>query len=236
MSKATKTILIVDDEAPIREMLRMALEVAGYQCLEAGDVQQAHASVVDQQPDLILLDWMLPGSSGLELIRRLKRSESTAQLPVILLTAKAEEDNKIRGLDVGADDYITKPFAMRELLSRIKAVLRRGGHDEAQQAVITVDGLVVDCHSQRVLVDQQPVALGPTEFRLLHFLITHQDRVYSRSQLLDHVWSDNIDIEERTVDVHIRRLRKHLRTEQIDYSQLIQTVHGVGYRFSKTAE
>lgn len=226
-----KTILIVDDETAIREMIRMSLEMAGFRCLEAGDIQSAHSQVVDQAPDLVLLDWMLPGGSGIELLRRLKRDDMTAHLPVIMLTAKTEEDNKIQGLDVGADDYVTKPFAPRELLSRIKAVLRRAGADE-QSAVIAVDTLKLDPSSHRVFIEDQPINMGPTEFRLLHFFMTHQERAYSRGQLLDHVWGGNVYVEERTVDVHIRRLRKALTTESISYADLIQTVRGTGYRFS----
>lgn len=222
-----KTILIVDDEAPIREMLRMPLEMAGFNCLEAADIKQAHSCIIDQRPDLVLLDWMLPGGSGIELLRRLRRDELTAQLPVIMLTAKTEEDNKIQGLDVGADDYVTKPFAPREILSRINAVLRRAGQGD-NESLVEVSGVKLDMSSQRVFIDQQPVSMGPTEFRLLKFFITHQERAYSRGQLLDYVWGGNVYVEERTVDVHIRRLRKALG----DYGNLVQTVRGTGYRFS----
>ena len=226
-----KTILIVDDEMAIREMIRMSLEMAGFNCLEAGDIQSAHSQIIDQSPDLVLLDWMLPGGSGIELLRRLKRDEITANLPVIMLTAKTEEDNKIQGLDVGADDYVTKPFAPRELLSRIKAVLRRAGLDQ-QSSVITVAGLKLDTSSHRVFIDDQPLTMGPTEFRLLAFFMSHQERAYSRGQLLDHVWGGNVYVEERTVDVHIRRLRKALTTDTNTYADLVQTVRGTGYRFS----
>lgn len=226
-----KAILIVDDEAAIREMIRMSLEMAGFDCREAGDIQEAHANIVDNSPDLVLLDWMLPGGSGIELLRRLKRDELTSELPVIMLTAKTEEDNKIQGLDVGADDYVTKPFAPRELLSRIKAVLRRSGHGE-QDKVIEVRGLKLDPGSHRVYINQTPINMGPTEFRLLKFFMTHQERAYSRSQLLDHVWGGNVYVEERTVDVHIRRLRKALSSSEGDYGSLVQTVRGTGYRFS----
>lgn len=228
-----KTILIVDDEAAIREMIRMSLDMAGFDCLEAGDIQEAHSQIIDMKPDLLLLDWMLPGGSGIELLRRLKRDELTSKLPVIMLTAKTEEDNKIQGLDVGADDYVTKPFAPRELLSRIKAVLRRSGFEEEDQA-IEVQGLKLDPSSHRVSIHQQAVEMGPTEFRLLKFFMTHQERAYSRGQLLDHVWGGNVYVEERTVDVHIRRLRKALTTESANYAQLVQTVRGTGYRFSTT--
>lgn len=223
-----KTILVVDDEAPIRDMLRIALEMADYHCLEAEDAQQAHSLIVDRKPDLILLDWMLPGTSGIELARRLKRDEVTSRTPIIMLTAKGEEDNKVQGLEVGADDYITKPFSPRELVARLKAVLRRT--DVAESGPISVEGLLLDPVSHRVTINDEPLQMGPTEYRLLEFFLTHQERVYSRSQLLDHVWGGNVYVEERTVDVHIRRLRKAL---QIDgHDRFVQTVRGAGYRFS----
>ena len=225
---AGRSILVVDDEAPIREMIAVALEMAGYECLEAGTAQQAHALVVDRKPDLILLDWMLPGTSGIELARRLKRDELTADIPIIMLTAKGEEDNKIQGLEVGADDYITKPFSPRELVARLRAVLRRAGSVDAE-APIEVDGLVLDPASHRVTIDGLAADMGPTEYRLLHFFMTHQERASTRSQLLDQVWGGNVYVEERTVDVHIRRLRKALGER---YEGLVQTVRGTGYRFS----
>jgi two-component system phosphate regulon response regulator PhoB len=225
---AGKSILIVDDEAPIREMIAVALEMAGYECLEADNALTAHGLVVDRQPDLILLDWMLPGTSGIELARRLKRDEMTAGIPIIMLTAKGEEDHKIQGLEVGADDYITKPFSPRELVARLKAVLRRAGAGDAD-APIEVGGLVLDPLGHRVTIDGTPAEMGPTEYRLLHFFMTHQERAYTRSQLLDQVWGGNVYVEERTVDVHIRRLRKALGEA---YENLVQTVRGTGYRFS----
>lgn len=224
-----QTILIVDDEKPIRDMLRIALEMAGYNCLEAENAQQAHGLVVDHKPSLILLDWMMPGTSGIELARRLKRDEVTRAIPVIMLTAKGEEDHKIQGLDVGADDYITKPFSPRELVARLKAVLRRTYPDDDNQE-ITVAGLQLDASSQRVSINGQPADMGPTEYRLLAFFMSHQERAYSRGQLLDHVWGGNVYVEERTVDVHIRRLRKALSLDGHD--RFIQTVRGTGYRFS----
>ncbi|UYG07720.1 phosphate regulon transcriptional regulator PhoB [Halomonas sp. M4R1S46] len=223
-----KTVLIVDDEAPIREMIAVALEMADYRVLEADNVQTAHAMVVDHQPDLVLLDWMMPGTSGIELARRLKREESTAELPIIMLTAKGEEDNKIQGLESGADDYITKPFSPRELVARLKAVLRRATPRGVEDPV-EVDGLMLDPVSHRVSVDGQSLEIGPTEYRLLQFFMTHQERAYTRGQLLDQVWGGNVYVEERTVDVHIRRLRKALGEP---HQQLIQTVRGTGYRFS----
>jgi two-component system, OmpR family, phosphate regulon response regulator PhoB len=225
----TKTILIVDDEPAIRDMLRVALEMANYQVLEAGDAKEAHGLIVDNKPDLILLDWMMPGTSGMELARRLKRDDLTSTIPIIMLTAKVEEDNKIQGLDAGADDYITKPFSPRELVARLKAVLRRTDTLTTGDP-IKAGELVLDPVSHRVSIQNQPVQMGPTEYRLLEFFLTHQERVYSRSQLLDHVWGGNVYVEERTVDVHIRRLRKAIGLA--DHDQFIQTVRGAGYRFS----
>lgn len=226
-----KTVLIVDDEAPIREMIAVALEMADYDYLEAEDAREAHALIVDKQPDLILLDWMLPGTSGVELARRLKKEEATAEIPIIMLTAKVEEDNKIQGLEVGADDYITKPFSPRELVARLKAVLRRTT-PPGVETPIEVDGLTLDPIGHRVTTESGALNIGPTEYRLLQFFMTHQERVYTRSQLLDQVWGGNVYVEERTVDVHIRRLRKALGDQ---YDHLIQTVRGTGYRFSTRA-
>jgi two-component system phosphate regulon response regulator PhoB len=226
-----KTVLIVDDEASIREMIAVALEMADYDYLEAADAREAHSIIVDRQPDLILLDWMLPGTSGVELARRLKKEEATSEIPIIMLTAKVEEDNKIQGLEVGADDYITKPFSPRELVARLKAVLRRTTPPGVESPV-EVDGLTLDPVGHRVTTTQGALNIGPTEYRLLQFFMTHQERVYTRSQLLDQVWGGNVYVEERTVDVHIRRLRKALGTE---YDHLIQTVRGTGYRFSTRA-
>ncbi len=229
MTKAGKTVLIVDDEAPIREMIAVALEMAGYECIEAGSVQEAHSKIIDRKPDLILLDWMLPGTSGVEFARRLKREDRTNELPIIMLTAKGEEDNKVQGLESGADDYITKPFSPRELVARLKAVLRRTD-STSTNGPIAVEGLILDPVSHRVTINDKPVDMGPTEYRLLEFFLTHQERVYTRGQLLDHVWGGNVYVEERTVDVHIRRLRKALSTD--DHDRFIQTVRGTGYRFS----
>jgi len=226
-----KTVLIVDDEAPIREMIAVALEMADYDYIEAADAREAHALIVDKQPDLVLLDWMLPGTSGVELARRLKKDEATADIPIIMLTAKVEEDNKIQGLEVGADDYITKPFSPRELVARLKAVLRRAT-PPGVDTPIEVDGLTLDPVGHRVTTEEGALTMGPTEYRLLQFFMTHQERVYTRSQLLDQVWGGNVYVEERTVDVHIRRLRKALGDK---HDHLIQTVRGTGYRFSTRA-
>lgn len=226
-----RTVLVVDDEFAIRDMLRMALEIAEFRCLEASNIQDAYATIVDDRPDIILLDWMLPGGSGLELLRRLKRDDTFREVPVIMLTAKTAEDNVIQGLDVGADDYITKPFAPRELIARIKALLRRtvGGEENAR---MEVNGLVLDGESRRVFVGEDAIDMGPTEFKLLQFFMSHPERAYTRGQLLDQVWGANVYVEERTVDVHIRRLRKALQGVETDHSNLIQTVRGTGYRFS----
>ncbi len=225
---SSKRVLIVDDEAPIREMIAVALEMAGYECMEADSANAAHALIVDNKPDMVLLDWMMPGTTGIEFARRLRKDEMTSDVPIIMLTAKGEEDSKIKGLEAGVDDYITKPFSPRELVARLKAVLRRTTPKGIEEPV-TVDELTLDPISHRVTSESKPVELGPTEFRLLQFFMTHQDRAYSRSQLLDMVWGGNVYVEERTVDVHIRRLRKALG-ERHDY--LVQTVRGTGYRFS----
>jgi two-component system phosphate regulon response regulator PhoB len=224
-----KTILIVEDEKPIREMVSFALGRAGYVLVEAGDIAEAFECLAHQVPDLILLDWMLPGASGLELARRLKKDELTRDVPIIMLTARGEEEDKVTGLEAGADDYITKPFSPRELLARIKAVLRRVT-PEGEASVIRVDGLELDVGGHRVTAQGQSVEMGPTEFRLLEFFMTHPERVYSRGQLLDRVWGRNSFVEERTVDVHILRLRKALAPSGHD--AMIQTVRGAGYRFS----
>lgn len=222
-------ILVVEDEIAIREMLRLALKRAGFTVEEAADVRQAHDFMSKRLPELIILDWMLPGISGIELARQLKKKTQTQQIPIIMLTARGEEEDKIRGLEVGADDYVTKPFSPRELIARIKAVLRRISTEyDNEQLVINELQLYPEEH--RVMVGDQEVTMGPTEFKLLHFFMRHPERVYSRNQVLDQVWGNNVYIEERTVDVHIRRLRKALAL--YGYDQLIQTVRGVGYRFS----
>jgi len=221
-----RQILIVDDEAPIREMLEDCLTGAGYRCLSAENSQQAHLLALEHKPDLILLDWMLPGGSGLELARRLKRHASTQGMALVMLTAKSAEDSKVSALESGADDYICKPFSPRELLARIQAVLRRSAPDAAPLQAACVH---LEPSSQRVFVGGKSVHLGPSEYRLLLFFMSHTERVYSRSQLLDLVWGANVYIEERTIDVHIRRLRKALGSKA---SHLLQTVRGSGYRFS----
>ena len=225
-------VLIVDDEPAIRDMLRMALELDGNICLEAASATEAMPLIVDEKPDVILLDWMMPEVSGLELVRRLKRDDSLKEIPVIMLTAKAEEQNAVSGLDAGADDYISKPFRPRELLSRIRAVLRRVDQG-LDGEFLSLEGLILDLVGHRVLIEDKHISMGPTEFKLLKFFMTHPERAYSRGQLLDQVWGNNVYVEERTVDVHIRRLRKALNpSEGIDYGKFIQTVRGTGYRFS----
>jgi len=221
-------ILIVEDEAPIREMIAFHLGRAGYETLEAADCGKARELLADERPDLALVDWMLPDMSGLELTRMLKRDKDYEDLAIIMLTARADEYDKISGLEGGADDYITKPFSPRELVARIQAVLRRARGDD--DAVVTAGTLQLDAAGHRVSANGAEVRLGPTEYRLLKFLMTHPDRVYSRAQLLDRVWGANVYIEERTVDVHVRRLRKALAQEDADV--YIQTVRGAGYRFS----
>jgi two-component system phosphate regulon response regulator PhoB len=230
---AARQILIVEDERPIREMIAFGLRRNGFEVREAADVSSARASIADQRPDLVLIDWMLPDMSGLELTRALKRDKDTHEVPVIMLTARAEEQDKVMGLDGGADDYLTKPFSPRELLARINAVLRRSNNGGGEE-LVAAEGLVLDAASHRVTVGDRTVQLGPTEYRLLSFFMTHAERVYSRTQLLDRVWGGNVYVEERTVDVHIRRLRKAL--EAFSYDRFIQTVRGSGYRFSTRAE
>ncbi len=222
-------ILIVEDEAAIRQMVCLALSQAGYECLEAADANEAQSQIVSQPPDLILLDWMLPQMSGVDYARKLRRDKLTQNIPIIMLTARTEEEDKVKGLDSGADDYITKPFSTRELQARIKALLRRTTPHATEESV-EIDGLALDPVTHRVLAQGKNVELGPTEFRLLHFFMTHPERVHSRERLLNGVWGDNVYVEERTVDVHIRRLRKALTPTGHD--RLIQTVRGAGYRLS----
>ena len=229
-----ETILIVEDEPAISDLIETQMELSGYRCLTARDVPTAHQLVVNERPDLILLDWMLSGhKSGLDFCRTLKRDEMLSEIPVIMLTARGEEDSKVAGLDAGADDYITKPFSTRELSSRVKAVLRRTSVLSGDK-VLSAGRLTLDPRSHRVSVDDQAVEMGPTEYKLLMFFMSHQDRAYTRSQILDQVWGGNVYIEDRTIDVHIRRLRKAL--EPFGKDQMVQTVRGTGYRFSTQGE
>ena len=225
----TVTILVVEDEPAIQELISYSLRQAGYVVFCAEDAEQAMSVVNEALPALVLLDWMLPGMSGVEFARVLRRAARTKTIPIIMLTARAEEIDKIAGLEIGADDYITKPFSPRELIARIKAVLRRR-LPEISDDMIEIGGLKLVPSTHRITVNDQEVALGPTEFRLLHFLMSHSERVHTRSQLLDGVWGDHVFVEDRTVDVHIRRLRKAL--EIVAKDDLIQTVRGSGYRLS----
>ena len=224
---AKQSILVIDDEPAIRDMLQIALDAAGFKVGLAEDAKQAYPIIIDTPPDLILLDWMMPGTSGIELLRRLRRDE--INVPVIMLTAKVEEASKISGLDSGADDYIAKPFSPRELVSRVKAILRRTS-EESIKEVIFAGALKLDQLNRRVNIDDTLISLGPTEYKLLQFFLTHQDRVYTRDQILDNVWGRNVYLDERTVDVHIRRLRKAISIA--GHENYVQTVRGAGYRFS----
>ncbi|ATD67958.1 phosphate regulon transcriptional regulatory protein PhoB [Luteimonas chenhongjianii] len=224
-----KRILIVDDEPAIRDMVAFALRRGEFEPMHAGDAHEAQSAIVDRMPDLILLDWMLPGTSGLELARRWRKDPMTRDIPIIMLTARGEENDRVGGLEAGVDDYVVKPFSARELLARIRAVMRRA-RDDDEDGSVTVGDLRIDGAAHRVFAGNEPVTIGPTEYRLLHFFMTHPERVYSRSQLLDHVWGGSVYVEERTVDVHIRRLRKTLEPSALD--GMVQTVRGSGYRFS----
>jgi two-component system, OmpR family, phosphate regulon response regulator PhoB len=238
MSEAT--ILIVDDEDAIRDMIAVTLELAGFDSIIAENTKQAHISIVDNKPDLVLLDWMLPGGSGIELIRRLRRDEATKDLPVIMLSAKSSENNKVQGLSEGVDDYITKPFSSKELIARIKSVLRRA-KGSGEDKPIEVFDLMLDPSSHRVSIGEKPLEMGPTEYRLLHFFMSNPGKVFSRDYIQSAVWGSNTYLDERTIDVHIRRLRKALSSVDesesadnagINYASLVQTVRGTGYRFS----
>ena len=223
------TILVVEDDSAVREMLRFVLQQNHFEVVEAVDAESAQNYLMEGRPSLVLLDWMLPGMSGVDFAKKLKRDRLTRDIPVIIITAKGAEEDKVRGLESGADDYITKPFSTRELIARIRAVIRRV-LPHIDQDRVEINGLMLDPTTHRVSINKVPLELGPTEFRLLHFFMTHQNRVYSRSQLLDWVWGTNSFLEERTVDVYIRRLRTALAPKERD--GLLQTVRGVGYRFS----
>jgi two-component system phosphate regulon response regulator PhoB len=223
------SILVVEDEPAIQALIATNLRRHGHEVIAVPDAEAAQRQVNEALPDLILLDWMLPGMSGLEFARRLRADGRTRGVPIIMLTARGEERDKVAGLETGADDFVTKPFSPRELMARIQAVLRRG-RPQASEDVVVLGGLKLDPASHRVMASDTPVNLGPTEFRLLHFLMTHPERVHSRDQLLDQVWGDHVFVEERTVDVHIRRLRAALEPTGLD--ALVQTVRGSGYRIS----
>ncbi len=226
-------VLVVEDELAIAELISINLRHAGYDVTIASDADQAQIEVDGVLPDLVVLDWMLPGQSGLVLAKRWRGQTRTRELPIIMLTARAEEGDMISGLDAGADDYLTKPFSTNELLARIRAVLRRKA-PEALDTVVDVAGLKLDPSTRRVARDEREVRIGPTEFRLLHFFMTHPERVHSRAQLLDRVWGDHVFIEERTVDVHVKRLREAL--DPVGCSRMIETVRGAGYRFTQQVQ
>ena len=229
MTNDNDYILVVDDEHAIRDMVCMALVQEDFQCSEASDAHKAEAMIKKNPPQLILLDWMMPGITGIDFARKLRRMPETENIPIIMLTAKTEEDNVIRGLESGADDYLTKPFSPRELIARIKALLRRSQPGKAQD-IIKINNLILDTSSYRVEGNGKTIDLGPTEFKLLRFFMENPDRVFSREQVLNNVWGDNVYVEERTVDVHIRRLRKAL--EPTHHQDMVQTVRGAGYRLS----
>lgn len=224
-----RRILVVEDETAIREMICFVLEQNGFQPIEAEDYDTALSFLIDPYPDLVLLDWMIPGGSGIQVIKQMKRENNTRDIPIIMLTAKGEEEDKVKGLETGADDYVIKPFSPKELVARVKAILRRLSPMSAED-VIEFNGLSLDPVSHRVTSQDKSIDMGPTEFKLLHFFMTHPERVYSREQLLNYVWGTNVYVEDRTVDVHIRRLRKAI--EQDGHDRMIQTVRGTGYRFS----
>lgn len=223
------TILIVEDEAAIRDMLKVILEQSGFKVYQAGEVSAAQVCLTDHSPDLIVLDWMLPGINGVEWARRLKKDPGYREIPIIMLTARGEEEDKVRGLEIGADDYLTKPFSPKELIARIRAVLRRSGK-LSDETKISVGDITLDTEQHRITIGKRHLDVSPTEFRLMHFFMIHPDKVFSRSHLLDQVWGRSVYIDERTVDVHILRLRKILA--EFGKEDLVQTVRGFGYRFS----
>lgn len=224
------TVLVVEDEAAIRDMLNFTLTAAGFSVLEAPNAEQGWNLLLEHKPDCIILDWMLPGTSGVSLAQRIRQHDQVGHTPILMLTAKGEENDQVKGFEAGADDYVVKPFSPRALVARCHALLRRHMPDKHSSEVIKAGLLQLDLSSYRFTVDGEEVKLGPTEFKLMHFFMTHSNRVYTRSQLLDHVWGESIIVEERTVDVHIRRLRKIL--EPVGAANVIQTVRGAGYRFS----
>ncbi len=225
---SSKTVLLVEDDQDIRDMLVFSLQRAGYAVIETEDAEQALDKLGGVMPDIMLVDWMLPGMNGPDLVRHVRRDQLIEKVPVIMLTARGEETDKLHGFDTGIDDYVTKPFSPKELMARMKALLRRSGNDE--EDILQVKNLALDIQAHRLSIADESVPIGPTEFKLLEFFMKHQDRVYSREQLLDLVWGRNVYVEERTVDVHILRLRKLL--SPFGYDKLIQTVRGAGYRFS----
>lgn len=228
--EGTQCILIVEDEAAIRDMLNFTLSAAHYKVIEAPNAESGWQLLLDHQPDCVLLDWMLPGMSGVSLARRIRQNEQTRTTPILMLTARGEENDQVQGFEAGADDYVVKPFSPRALVARVQALLRRQSPEKSLSEMIQMGNLKLDLSSYRFTVAGQEVKLGPTEFKLMHFFMTHPNRVYTRLQLLDQVWGEAVVVEERTVDVHIRRLRKLL--EPVEAADAIQTVRGAGYRFS----
>jgi len=224
----TASILVVEDEPAIQELISVTLARNGHQVRQASNVNEAGEAIAQTLPDLILLDWMLPDGSGPALARRLRGEARTKEVPIIMLTARAGDDDKVAGLEAGADDYMTKPFSPRELEARIQAVLRRRAPQLSREDV-AIEGLVLNPAARTVVGNGKELKMGPTEFQLLHFLMTHTDRVYTRTQILDQVWGDHVFIEDRTVDVHIRRLRDAIAPS--GHSDLVETVRGAGYRF-----
>ena len=227
-----QTILIIEDEAAIRDMLKFTLSASGYLVREAADAEAGWKIALEDKPDLILLDWMLPGMSGVSFAQKVRQNSQTQSLPIIMLTARGEEEDQVKGFDSGADDYVVKPFSPRALVARVQALLRRQLSDQPLTDRIESGKMQLDLISHRFFIDQQEVSLGPSEFKLIHFFMTHPNRVFSRTQLLDEVWGTNVVVEDRTVDVHIRRLRKLL--EPLEVADYIQTIRGSGYRFSVT--
>ncbi|QCU89657.1 phosphate regulon transcriptional regulator PhoB [Thiomicrorhabdus sediminis] len=228
MSK--QKVLVVEDEAAIRDMLKFTLSASDYEVIEASNAEDGWKLALESAPDLILLDWMMPGTSGVQLAKRLRQNDKTRSIAMIMLTARDGEEDQVQGFDAGADDYVIKPFSPRALVARIQALLRRQSNDIVDSDVLHSGAMALDMESHRFFVNNEEIKLGPTEFKLIHFFMTHPNRVYSRAQLLDHVWGVNVVVEERTVDVHIRRLRKLL--EPVEVADYIQTIRGSGYRFS----
>jgi two-component system phosphate regulon response regulator PhoB len=227
-----KTILVVDDEKAIRDMVRLTLEKEGFNVVEAPDTRIAKTEIADKTPDLILLDWMLPESSGIDFAKTIRKDKVLQHVPIIMLTAKAEEENRVKGFACGVDDYVVKPFSPRELVARIRAICRRGMIEQPDD-IIEMGELRMNTVTHEVNIAGQEIRLNPIEYRLLHFFLTHKDRVYSREQLLHYIWSSNTDVDDRTVDVHILRLRRSISVN--DHDKLIQTVHGVGYKLNSRA-
>ncbi|MDX1351928.1 MAG: phosphate regulon transcriptional regulator PhoB [Thiomicrorhabdus sp.] len=227
-------VLVIEDEAAIRDMLKFTLTSSNYRVCEATNAEEGWKAALDEKPDVILLDWMMPGTPGVTLAQRLRQNDKTKSIPIIMLTARGEEEDQVQGFNAGVDDYVVKPFSPRALVARIQAILRRQMPEQHTSDQLIAGNMRLDLESHRFYVCEQEVKLGPTEFKLVHFFMSHPNRVFSRTQLLDHVWGVNVVVEERTVDVHIRRLRKLL--EETNVADYIQTIRGSGYRFSVVEE